>query len=100
MPTAGPRTDPLWHNPLSAVYHLPVRALRLLMFLLAAVIAIASTPSAAPSATVQATATIRVMTAVRLKLDAAVNPGAPSARDAVLRLSDGTTQSAKLIEFQ
>jgi hypothetical protein len=70
------------------------------MFLLAAAIAIASTPSAAPSATVQATATIRVMTAVRLKLDAAVNPGAPNARDAVLRLSDGSTQSAKLIEFQ
>jgi hypothetical protein len=70
------------------------------MFLLAAAIAIASTPSAAPSATVQATATIRVMTAVRLKLDAAVNPGAPNARDAVLRLSDGSTHSAKLIEFQ
>jgi len=70
------------------------------MFLLAAAIAIASTPSAAPSATVQATATIRVITAARLKLDAAVNPGAPNARDAVLRLSDGTTRSAKLIEFQ
>ena len=70
------------------------------MFLLAAAIAIAPTSSAAPSAAVQATATIRVMTAVRLKLDAAVNPGAPNARDAVLRLSDGTTQSAKLIEFQ
>ena len=70
------------------------------MFLLAAALATASTPPPAPSATVQATATIRVMTAVRLKLDAAVNPGAPDARDAVLRLGDGTSQSAKLIEFQ
>jgi hypothetical protein len=35
-----------------------------------------------------------------VKLDASVNPGAPPARDAVLKLSDGTTQSARLIEFQ
>ena len=70
------------------------------MFLLAAALATASTPPVAPSATVQATATIRILTAVRLKLDAEVNPGAPDARDALLRLSDGTTQPAKLIEFQ
>ena len=71
------------------------------MFLLAAIaLATAQTPPAAPSATAQATATIRIVTAVRLKLDAAVNPGAPSARNAVLQLGDGTRQPAKLIEFQ
>ena len=70
-----------------------------MMLFAAAALAIAQTPAAAP-ATVQATATIRVVQGVRLKLDAAINPGAPAARDAVLRLSDGTTQSAKLIEFQ
>jgi hypothetical protein len=67
------------------------------MFLLAAA-ALASAPT--PAATAQATATIRIVTAVRLKLDAAVNPGAPIARDAVLRQSDGTARPAKLIEFQ
>ena len=67
------------------------------MFLLVAA-ALATAPP--PSATAQATATIRIVTAVRLKLDAAVNPGAPIARDAVLRLGDGTARPAKLIEFQ
>ncbi|MEA3059525.1 MAG: hypothetical protein QOE50_937 [Sphingomonadales bacterium] len=67
------------------------------MFLLAAA-ALATAPT--PAASAQATATIRIVTAVRLKLDAAVNPGAPAARDAVLRLVDGTVQRARLIEFQ
>jgi hypothetical protein len=71
------------------------------MFLLtAAALAAAATPPPAPSSTAQATATIRIVTAVRLKLDGAVNPGAPPARDALLRLGDGTVQPAKLIEFQ
>jgi hypothetical protein len=68
------------------------------MFLVAAAALVtASTPS---SPTVQATATIRILTAVSVKLDASVNPGAPPVRDAVLKLSDGTTQSVRLIEFQ
>jgi len=71
------------------------------MFLVAAAALVtASTPSSPTSATVQATATIRILTAVSVKLDASVNPGAPPVRDAVLKLSDGTTQSARLIEFQ
>ena len=71
------------------------------MFLIAsAALAAASTPTPAPSVTVQATATIRVLAAVRLKLDAPSNPGAPAARDSVLKLSDGTAQPARLIEFQ
>ena len=71
------------------------------MFLIAsAVLAAASTPTPTPTVTVQATATIRVLAAVRLKLDAPSNPGAPAPRDAVLKLSDGTAQPARLIEFQ
>jgi hypothetical protein len=71
------------------------------MFLLAAAaLATAPTPPQAPTASAQATATIRVVAGVRLKLDAAVNPGAPDARDAVLQLGDGTSQRARLIEFQ
>jgi hypothetical protein len=71
-----------------------------MILLAAALLANAPTPPAAPSATAQATATIRIVTAVRLKLDAAANPGAPPARNTVLRLGDGTAQPAKLIEFQ
>jgi len=52
------------------------------------------------SATARATATIRVVTAVRLKLDGSDNPGVPPFRKAVVRSSDGSTQEAKLIEFQ
>ena len=70
-----------------------------MILLAAAALATAPTPLTAP-ATVQATATIRVVQGVRLKLDAATNPGAPAAHDAVLRLTDGTSQPAKLIEFQ
>ena len=71
------------------------------MFLLIAATALATVQPPPTSASgAQATATIRVVRAVRLKLDAAVNPGAPDAHDAVLRLSDGTAQPAKLIEFQ
>jgi len=70
--------------------------------LAAAAVALAtSQPSSHPvSATAQATATIRVVTAVRLKLDGTDNPGAPRVRNSVLRSSDGSTQAAKLIEFQ
>jgi hypothetical protein len=71
------------------------------MFMLAAaVLATAAPHSAATSAVAQATATIRVVTAVRLKLDAPNNPGAPSTRNAVVRLNGGTAEPAKLIEFQ
>ena len=52
------------------------------------------------SATAQATATIRIVRAVRLKLDGSRNPDAPPARNARIRAADGTTQAVKLIEFQ
>ena len=73
-----------------------------MILLAAAALATALTPSPAPvpSATAQAIATIRVVSGVRLKLDAPVNPGAPPTRDTVLRSGDGTSQPARLIEFQ
>ena len=72
------------------------------MLILAAAVALANPEPSTHmvSATVQATATIRVVSAVRLKLDGSDNPAAPPVRNAVLRSSDGSTMAAKLIEFQ
>ena len=71
------------------------------MFLIAAAaLATASTPHQGPIATAQATATIRVLTSVRVKLDGSSTPGSPAPRDAQLKFADGTSQSAKLVEFQ
>ncbi len=70
------------------------------MFLLVAAAMAASTPPATPPVSAQATATIRVVAGVRLKLDAQFNLGAPPRRDATVRLPDGTLKPAKLIEFQ
>ena len=74
--------------------------LALLMVLIVAAALAASSPPAVAPATVQATATVRIVAAVRLKLDAPKNLGAPDGHDAVLRLSDGSAQPAKLIEFE
>jgi hypothetical protein len=65
-------------------------------------LALASTPPEPrpAAATVQATATIRILTAVRLTLGAPMNPDAPPLRDGVVRLTDGSLLPAKLIEFQ
>jgi hypothetical protein len=52
-----------------------------------------------PLLTAQATATIRVIRGVQLKFGAA-NSDAPPARDSVVKAVDGSTQRAKLIEFQ
>jgi len=72
------------------------------MIILAAAVALTTSQSSSPgvSASARATATIRVVTAVRLKLDGTDNPGAPPFRKAVLQASDGSTQEAELIEFQ
>lgn len=75
----------------------------MLMVLLAAAAAAAATQTLTfhpVAASVQATATIRVVQGVALKLDGSINANAPTPRSTVLRLSDGSTQSAKLIEFQ
>jgi hypothetical protein len=52
------------------------------------------------SASAQATATIRIVRAVRLKLDGSRNPDAPPARNARIKAANGSLEPAKLIEFQ
>lgn len=70
---------------------------------LAALAALAANPQPnawAPAAAVQATATVRIISGARLKLDAEANPGAPRARRTKLTTPDGVTRPARLIEFQ
>jgi hypothetical protein len=69
------------------------------MLLLAAAAVAIAPPTYPHRAVVQATATIRVVAAVRLKLDGSDNRDAPSARDSLVKAPDGTSQPAKLIEF-
>jgi len=74
-----------------------------MVILAAAALATSSPQSPAPSRTAavaQATATIRIVSGVVLKLDAATNPGAPPSRDSLIHAADGSTAPAKLIEFQ
>jgi hypothetical protein len=72
-----------------------------MMVLLAAAALAATPPQPRPAAAVaQATATIRIVAAVTLKLDGSVHTGAPRPRECIVRMADGTTQRAKLIEFQ
>jgi hypothetical protein len=68
----------------------------------AAASGLAGSPSGTASApvVVQAVATVRIVSGVRLKLDAVANEGAPKARDSIVKLKDGTEQPARLIEFQ
>jgi hypothetical protein len=72
----------------------------LLLAVLSAAIATQPHASHPVTASAQATATIRIVTAVRLKLDGSENRDAPPVRNVVLRTSDGVTHPAKLIEFQ
>lgn len=73
----------------------------MLLVAAAAAAAIAAPPDPVRfTATVQATATIRVIQAVVLKLDGSVNPGAPPPREVVVRAADGSEQHVKVIEFQ
>jgi hypothetical protein len=71
------------------------------MMLFAAALAIAQ-PQASPqaSAVVQATATVRVVAAVRLKLNGEPSPSAPPPRASFVKMTDGSSRPAKLIEFQ
>ena len=70
-----------------------------MIFLAAAALA-TKAPEPRVSAVVQATATIRVIAGVSLKLDGSRNQDAPPARDSIIKAGDGTRQSVKLIEFQ
>ena len=71
------------------------------MLLLAATTA-ASAPAesrTAPTVVVEATATIRIVSGVRLRLDSPTNADAPHARDSKVK-ADGRLQPARLIEFE
>ncbi|MBW0007180.1 MAG: hypothetical protein JO335_05645 [Sphingomonas sp.] len=70
------------------------------MLLIATTLLAAIPPERPAHAVASAIATIRIVRAVELKLDGSANEGAPAARLARLRAADGTTQQAKLIEFQ
>jgi hypothetical protein len=70
------------------------------MVLLAAVALATMTPAPRLPAVAQATATIRIVTGVRLKLDGSANAGAPAARDSTAKSADGTSRAIKVIEFQ
>ena len=72
-----------------------------MMLWLAAAAVAASTPQPTGPApvVVQATATVRILSGVRLKLDSTTNTDAPLAHDTMVK-TDGTQQPARLIEFQ
>ena len=74
-----------------------------MIFLATAALATTSPPDSQPrrsAVTVSATATIRVISGVTLKLGEAKNPGAPPTQDSTVHSADGTSRPAKLIEFQ
>jgi hypothetical protein len=51
-------------------------------------------------AVVQATATIRVVTGVVIKLGGPANADAPRTQETVVHFADGSVVPAKLVEFQ
>lgn len=73
------------------------------MLLPAAVALAASAPQGAPrqsiGAVAQVTATVRVISGVRVQLDGQPSPDAPIARDTIVH-TDGTVRTVKLIEFE
>ncbi|MES2120072.1 MAG: hypothetical protein V4513_05790 [Pseudomonadota bacterium] len=72
------------------------------MLALVALAAVVSAPQVQPVSigpTVQARATVRIVSGVRLKLDGTANADAPAPRDAIVRTAD-LVQPARLIEFQ
>ncbi len=73
------------------------------MILIAAAAIAASTPTAAPvrspAAVVQARASVRIISGVRLRLDGQPNRDAPAARETVIR-TGGTARPVRLIEFE
>lgn len=73
-----------------------------MIWLAAAAAATVAPPSNRASASVvvvQATATVRIISGVRLKLDSPNNADAPAAHDSMV-IADGTQKPARLIEFQ
>ena len=73
----------------------------LMLLFAAAILASEPPPPPRPAAAVaQATATVRVIRAVTLKLDGSANDEAPAPRNAVVASADGSRRSVKIIEFQ
>lgn len=70
------------------------------MFLLAAAALVTPPAASRTSASVQATATIRIVKGVALRLDGSFNPDAPPARVSVTKSVDGSIHQMKVIEFQ
>jgi len=66
----------------------------------AAALAATPIPTRPRAAVAQATATIRILSAVTLKLDGSINAGAPLPRASSVKAADGSHSPAKLIEFQ
>ena len=82
---------------------MPPRALRHGMLLLSVALAAASMADQPPprsGVSVQATASIRILAAVRLKLDGSANPHAPPARESLVHNRDGSRERARVIDFQ
>jgi hypothetical protein len=72
------------------------------MVALIAFAAIASTPQEAPvpvAPAMQATATVRIVSAVRLKFDGTLSPDVPTATITIVH-TEGNPEPARLIEFQ
>jgi hypothetical protein len=69
------------------------------MMLLILAAALANVPPATGSVTVRATATIRVVQAVRIRFGQ-LGSDLPRPRETVIRTAEGTAAPAKLIEFQ
>jgi hypothetical protein len=97
---------PQWGKPYRRVYLYERKALvknAMLLLAIAAAVAAqtprtATAPALAP-VVVQATATVRILSGVRLKLDSPTNAGAPAAHDSTVT-TDGAQHPARLIEFQ
>ena len=60
----------------------------------------ADQPPVRTAVSARATAMVRIVAGVRLKLDGSDNPHAPSARQSLVHNRDGTRERARLIEFQ
>lgn len=74
------------------------------MLLLAAAVAAATAPPGAAQrapapVAVEAVATVRIVSGVRIKFDSSTNEGAPPAHDSKVK-SDGKVLAARLIEFE
>ena len=71
----------------------------MLLLAAAAIVATSPAPPARTAAVVQATATVRILSGVRVKLGSASNAGAPAAHASIVT-ADGARRPAQLIEFE